>query len=329
MDDNYKISVIIPVFNTKEYLSRCLDSVLNNTYRNIEVICINDGSTDESLMILRKYAELDNRVIVIDKGNEGVSATRNVGLSRATGYFIAFVDSDDWVHPQYFELMITAYNKTKADIIAVNYICTTAPQQTVYIHTDECVYTNLDFQNTLKNGYLKRIVWGRIYLRSFIAEHHFPVGIKWGEDAIFNVDLLSDFKKSSITLIDCIGYYYFQRETSACNTVKINEKMSVCKHYLHIGSCEADPIRKAILISECAKQLCVCRYEAGVFKNLDEYAQCERLIKKCRKELVKASVSIRQKLVYIIFFLFPWLYRLFRIIDDPSLLSWEDSIKKE
>ena len=95
------ISVIIPVYNTEAYLERCLVSVLSNTYRDLEVICINDGSTDGSLEILNAFARQDERVTVIDKKNGGLSAARNDGLRRATGEWIAFIDSDDWIHPRY------------------------------------------------------------------------------------------------------------------------------------------------------------------------------------------------------------------------------------
>ena len=93
------ISVIIPVYNTEAYLERCLVSVLSNTYRDLEVICINDGSTDGSLEILNAFARQDERVTVIDKKNGGLSAARNDGLRRATGEWIAFIDSDDWTAP--------------------------------------------------------------------------------------------------------------------------------------------------------------------------------------------------------------------------------------
>lgn len=101
------ISVIIPVYNTEAYLERCLVSVLSNTYRDLEVICINDGSTDGSLEILNAFARQDERVTVIDKKNGGLSAARNDGLRRATGEWIAFIDSDDWIHPRYFETFLS------------------------------------------------------------------------------------------------------------------------------------------------------------------------------------------------------------------------------
>ena len=95
MTKSSKISVIIPVYNTERYLPRCLDSVLSNTYDNLEVICINDGSTDNSINILDNYKVSDERVVVINQKNSGVSAARNAGINVATGEYIAFIDSDD------------------------------------------------------------------------------------------------------------------------------------------------------------------------------------------------------------------------------------------
>mgnify|MGYP004582438397 FL=1 len=104
---NRKISVCVPFYNIESYVSRCLNSILNNTYRNIEVICVNDASTDNTLKILRKYEERDSRVIIIDKKtNEGLPSARNSALARCTGDFIAIIDGDDWIHKQYFEVLL-------------------------------------------------------------------------------------------------------------------------------------------------------------------------------------------------------------------------------
>ena len=105
------ISVIIPVFNVEKYLDKCMESVLKNTYRDLEVICVNDGSTDRCPEILRKWQEQDPRVIVVNQENRGVAGGRNSGLDAATGEYIAFVDSDDWIHPGYFESMLNCFLK--------------------------------------------------------------------------------------------------------------------------------------------------------------------------------------------------------------------------
>lgn len=114
---NPKVSVIIPVYNTEEFLSECLDSIINQTLKDIEIICINDGSTDNSLEILRQYAKNDSRIKVINQKNKGGGAARNRGLEIAVGEFLAFIDSDDFFNIDAIEKMYLKATNTKADII--------------------------------------------------------------------------------------------------------------------------------------------------------------------------------------------------------------------
>ena len=102
MTKNPKVSIIVPVYNAEKYLERCLDSLVNQTLKDIEIICINDGSTDKSLKILNKYAGEYNNILIIEQENKGQSAARNVGIDTAGGEFIAFIDADDWVDLDYF-----------------------------------------------------------------------------------------------------------------------------------------------------------------------------------------------------------------------------------
>lgn len=103
-----KITVIVPVYNVENYLEKCLDSLINQTYKNLEIIVINDGSTDNSGEICQEYAQKDNRIVYIEKENGGQSEARNMGLDRMTGSYVTFVDSDDWVELDYVE---TLYKK--------------------------------------------------------------------------------------------------------------------------------------------------------------------------------------------------------------------------
>lgn len=157
-------------------MSRCLDSVLNNTYRDLEVICINDGSTDKSADILRQYAEKDERIIAINQENAGVSAARNVGLDMATGDFVAFVDSDDRVHPQYFEILLFAQKATGAEIVACRYQrvnCENHEQMKSLSYCAENILC-MSASEAAQDSYLKRLVWGKIYKRSIIKERFEP-----------------------------------------------------------------------------------------------------------------------------------------------------------
>ena len=105
-----KVSVIVPVYNLEDYIERCVESIISQTYTNIEIILINDGSVDSSLEKCMEYAKKDNRIIVLDQKNKGVSAARNLGLDKATGKYVTFVDGDDCIHGKYIEILISGFN---------------------------------------------------------------------------------------------------------------------------------------------------------------------------------------------------------------------------
>ena len=111
-----KVSVIVPVYNTEKYLEKCLNSLINQTLHDIEVICVNDGSTDNSLNILNQYAQKDNRIKIINQENKMQGAARNAGTQIAAGEYIGFVDSDDWIDLDYFEKLYNAATKYNLDI---------------------------------------------------------------------------------------------------------------------------------------------------------------------------------------------------------------------
>ena len=116
-----KVSVVIPVYNTQKYLDQCLGSILFQTYRNLEIICVNDGSTDNSLAILQKYAKFDKRIKIIDQKNMGISPARNEGMKVATGEFIIFFDSDDFFDSTMIEEMVMKAEEYDADIAVCSY----------------------------------------------------------------------------------------------------------------------------------------------------------------------------------------------------------------
>lgn len=116
MSKNPKVSIIVPVYNAEKYLERCLDSLVNQTLKDIEIICINDGSTDKSLKILNKYAAQYNNILILEQENKGQSAARNTGIKSACGEFISFIDADDWVDLNYFEKLYSAVKKYNCEI---------------------------------------------------------------------------------------------------------------------------------------------------------------------------------------------------------------------
>lgn len=119
---NSKISIIIPIYNAEKYLEKCLDSIVKQTYKNIEIICVNDGSKDNSINILSRYNKMDNRIVLINKENNGLSSARNIGLASATGEFVMFVDSDDWIDIDTCEKCLKIMNKYSVDVVMFSYV---------------------------------------------------------------------------------------------------------------------------------------------------------------------------------------------------------------
>lgn len=115
------VSIIVPVFNVEKYLRQCLDSILGQTFNQFEVIIVNDGSTDNSGAICQEYEARDNRIVYLEKENEGVSEARNLGLDFATSEYIIFIDSDDWIEPTYVEVLYEKIEEYQADIVFENY----------------------------------------------------------------------------------------------------------------------------------------------------------------------------------------------------------------
>ena len=215
-----KVSVIIPVYNVEKYLAQCLDSVINQTLKDIEIICINDGSTDDSLKILQDYAKKDDRIKVINQDNMGVSVARNKGIKSAKGEFICFVDADDFLQPDTCELTLNQILKTNADIccFGINEVINkkVTPRAWEKYFLDSC--ENKEFDLPTIKCFLCNAC-GKLFRASFIHEHtiSFPIGIRSGEDSIFNLECL--FFSPKYTLVNKYLYNYVKdRNDSASHS---------------------------------------------------------------------------------------------------------------
>lgn len=193
---NIKISVIVPVYNVEKYISECIESLINQTFKDIEIILINDGSTDRTGEICRKYSEDDNRILLIDKENEGLSIARNTGLSMAKGEYIAFVDSDDFIDHNMLEIMYDKAIETKADIIKCNARILRGPSKHNRLKETE-VYSKLlekvDFieeivKKDIVIGNNSMVAWGNLYKKDIIESNKLKfVKIIGLEDYLFNM----------------------------------------------------------------------------------------------------------------------------------------------
>lgn len=325
------ISVIIPVYNTAEYLPRCLDSVLNNTYHNLEVFCINDGSTDNSAAIVARYAQEDDRIVLIDQKNAGVSAARNAGLDAATGDFIAFIDSDDWVHPQYFEILMNGYQKANAEIIACSYKATSEFEGLCYPVYSAENYRILEFEEIVKNGFLKRLVWGRIYAKTVLEGIRFDTGLQWGEDTAYNLSAILAEESARFAHIDLPLYYYYFRSSSISNTICYERRLRLPKWYLeHYSEFATEKARQYILEQACRDVLSSRYLEMFNPMQKEVLSACKKIMDGCTNALKETkTLSLLKSFLYQMLFRFPVLYRMIRILDDRTLIAWEKGMKSK
>lgn len=320
-----RISVIVPVYNTEKYLSRCLESIVNNNYRELEIVCINDGSSDNSLAILKEYQKQDSRIIVLDTPNSGVSAARNMGLDYATGDYIAFVDSDDWVHKEYFRILLHYQKKYESDITMCNYIKTIDYIDDVPFQLQED--KAMDVESLIKNQDCKTYVWGRLYKRSYIATCRFEKDISLSEDKIFNIDCFCQWDRTKIILIDYDMYYYYGRNDSAIKTICDYENIKISD--LLLKRIKSNRDIDYVCLTEALKNALSTRYGTKYSTTNEQKNRINNTLRLCIKlQRDYKIMEPKESFVYRAFVYFPFLYRMFRIIDDPSMLKWEKQMKK-
>ncbi len=230
-----KISIIIPVYNVYDYLDRCMETIINQTYKNIEIILINDGSTDNSLELCNKYKKLDKRVVVLDKCNGGVSSARNSGLDIATGDYIGFIDPDDWIELDMYESMYNEIINNECDVVMCSYIREYKHNSTnIDLKLDEGIYTRdkiVDYiianmiSSSSINGLSTEImgsVWKLLIKRELIDKGNilFDESIHLAEDLIFSINLFLNANK--VYIQKKYSYHYFDRDGSAVNKHREN-----------------------------------------------------------------------------------------------------------
>lgn len=207
-------SVIVPVYNVAEYLPRCINSLTNQTERNIEIILVNDGSTDESTFICREAASLDSRIVLIEKENGGLSSARNAGLDIAGGNYILFVDSDDYVSSDFCSEALACFEKSGSDMVVFGFdTIFTDKGKTVHHHTKKpgTITKEEVVRGLLIDGYINSLAWNKAYRRSLFDGVRYPEGVMF-EDVGTTYKLVD--KASSFYISDRITYYYGIRSDS-------------------------------------------------------------------------------------------------------------------
>jgi glycosyltransferase involved in cell wall biosynthesis len=213
------ISIIVPVYNVEKYLNRCLDSIINQSFINFELILINDGSTDKSGKICDKYAQIDKRVRVIHKKNEGVSLTRNLGINIAKGDYITFIDSDDWIEQDFLKKAIEYIKENNVSILITGFVFENNKKifNTFNAKKDEILLNDEIKKEFLKQNKFSWTVYDKFFKKEIIKKYKFDSRFKIGEDMLFCWQILKNEKK--------IGYlplYKYHYDISASKTMTSN-----------------------------------------------------------------------------------------------------------
>lgn len=325
------ISVILPVYNMEKYLSRCLDSVLNNTYRNLEMLCIDDGSQDSSPEVLHRYEEADSRVIVISKENGGVSSARNAGLKRATGEYVCFVDPDDYVHPQYFELLFRALQETGLEISVCQPLAFDSEgiAETPAAYTfDSDALSLCSVAQVFKTENLMAYCWGKLIHSDLVKELSFDENLGFAEDTVFFAEICKNETVNQAAVLSYPLYYYFQREGSAV-------KNADNPQFLRFSRAWIQQLQKSrrddIYLDKALKWNLSKRYISRFILPDRRAAQG---FHSCLKDLIPflretRIYTTRKKAIYFIFIFFPRIYRLHRIFGEKGMWEWEQMERKK
>lgn len=211
------VSVIVPYYNTEKFLERCVNSITAQTYKKLEIILIDDGSVDGSFLLAERLAKTDKRIINMKAPHGGVSAARNRGIASATGDYIMFVDSDDWINPDIIAHMVYLMQKEEADLVTCDLKSVSAEeevQRSSKLHYKICSrdeFLRLFFKID-SNEYVHFPV-AKLYKRENLATDLFPVGISVGEDVLGTYKAISDINR--IVRLSEVGYYYYYNALSA------------------------------------------------------------------------------------------------------------------
>lgn len=219
MDNKINISVIIPVYNVEKYLSKCLDSIINQTYSNFEVILIDDGSTDNSSNICDKYSKKDKRIKAIHNKNKGVSFSRNCGLDIASGKYILFIDSDDTIDEDYLEKLIN--NSKKEELICSNCIVETLVNNKK-IDNSGRTYSVSEYIDLIINSKLMGTCWGKLFKKSELKNLKFDNNTYYMEDTLFLLQYLMNSSIKNVRFCDTNYHYNCLNDSSLTKNKKID-----------------------------------------------------------------------------------------------------------
>ena len=294
---NILITVIIPIYNVEKYLKKCLDSVINQTYNNLEIILIDDGSTDDSGLICDKYSKEDSRIIVEHIKNAGVSNARNIGIKKAKGEYITFVDSDDYIELNMYEKMISVIaNNEYPDIISCGFF--SENEQKDFLANSNETLNEVDILNNniaFKEIFTDKIgayIWNKLFKKNIIVLNSllFDKRISYGEDLLFLCHFV-DYSKKICCMKEKL-YHHIKRKDSITNT-KFNKKLlSILDAYSKVEKIGKKKYNDSIENIIISKSFVICNLIYKIFvtekiKYKRELEELRQILKEDKKNYIK------------------------------------------
>ena len=306
--DNSLISVIVPIYNVENYLRKCVDSIINQTYKNLEIILVDDGSPDDCGKICDEYAQRYSRVKVIHKVNGGVSEARNVGIEHSTGQYIAFVDPDDITLPALYETLLNEAVRENADIVQCNYsyIFEDGRIEQIARETKTCISENEQNVFSFFEGKIYPVIFGKLFKSSLIENIRFNTNLKISEDRLFVYECCK--KATKVKILENVYYYYLQRSNSAIHVFNIkhfDDDIYVTKLFLkEYGKYENVRMRMEIMIvNRCVGAICGLLSEKKDCQRIPEIR--EKLISYRKRALLSRKVFLKIKAYVLLIWLIP------------------------
>lgn len=215
MEQNQTISVIVPVYNAELYLNQCVQSIVDQSYQKLEIILVDDGSSDNSGFLCDTWAKRDSRITVIHKKNGGSAQARNVGLEYASGQYIGFVDSDDYLHPDMYQTLLYSLNHTHSDIAECGYHMVStdrSPVRNAVIEKPVILKTEAAMKAHIEDKICRQLVWNKLYEKKVIGQTRFIEG-KFIDDEFFTYRVIGN--AAQVAVLRGQLYYYRQQQNSA------------------------------------------------------------------------------------------------------------------
>lgn len=328
MNNKDLISIVVPVYNLQDYIEDCLISLLNQTYKRIEIICVDDGSTDKSGMVIEKMIKSNDCIRYVKKNNGGVSSARNVGLNASKGKYVMFVDGDDFLHKQAVEFLYESILDSGSQMSCC-FFCDTYTRSNDFALIEDRVNEIGDMHNVFKHR-LELSVCGKLYDKQILSELHFDEELSNLEDYVFLMQVLSKNPKTSIVCHEL--YYYFQRVDSSSHSEIKQHQFNIFKSLSTIANVFYSEGNDFLLSSVLKK---IFQYFFSLRTMC--YEDLHGVLKYNKQEYVKPWVKVflhnksiepKTKTLFTAFFFSRHLYELARLIQDPTMLDFYKNRRK-